>query len=39
MDKLNKEINRIKKEIANIDKTNINRTVEEIKRRMMKNVR
>ena len=39
MDKLNKEINRIKKEIAEIDKTNIIRTVAEIKGRMMKNVR
>jgi len=39
MDKLNKEINRIKKEIAEIDKMNIVRTVEEIKGRMMKNVR
>lgn len=39
MDRLNKEINRIKKEIAEIDKMNIVRTVEEIKGRMMKNVR
>lgn len=39
MDRLNKEINRIKKEIAEIDKMNIIRTVEEIKGRMMKNVR
>lgn len=39
MDRLNKEINRIKKEIAEIDKINIVRTVEEIKGRMMKNVR
>lgn len=39
MDRLSKEINRIKKEIAEIDKMNIVRTVEEIKGRMMKNVR
>ena len=36
---MEKEINRIKKEIAHLDKTNIKRTVEEIKGRMMKNVR
>lgn len=38
MDKLNKEINRIKKEIANIDKTNLVKTIAEIKGRMNRNV-
>ena len=35
-EKLNKEINRIKKEVANIDKTNLINTIAKIKERIGK---